>query len=265
MIRNKSQESWEKRSQILGDSREAVMEQSFPPVINAYIERRIHTQEIISKVKNKKLKCLDVGCGYGRIASLVVKKNPNLFVDGIDISKTFVAMYNKKLKGKGKAVVGDVKKLPYKKNTFDFIWVVGTLMYLETLKDQEAGMKELFRVLKKGGEILIIEPNKPGHNLLKLWGFIPFVYRTVLRKRKVETYGIYFPWNRIDSLISNQKGILLEKKGYPFFSFCLLPMIGIGKINSKWTSKALGIVSKLDKNATFPKYSWFVTYIARKP
>lgn len=255
--------AWEKRSKIFGDEKQAVMEQSFPSVVNDYIEK-IHLHEI-EKILGRGVKiCLDVGCGYGRLAYALTKKHPGIFVHGIDIAPTFAALFNKKLKNRGKAVVGDMLNLPFRDNFFDCIWVVVSFMYIENKNDQKKGMHEFFRVLKPGGKLVLIEPNKLGVDLIRLWGFIPYLYRTLLGKSKVETFGITFSFRTLDVLIASSQGKLLYKRGYPALTMLLLPSIIIGRTFPAFVQIILALVKSLDKEIHFPSLSYFLTYVVAK-
>ena len=255
---------WEERGVVFKDKKEAVMEQSFPDIINNYIHAlQIHEIEQFIP-KNTHSLCLDVGCGYGRIAEGIIKKRKNVFVHGIDIAPTFVKLFNKKLKKKGKAVVGSADKLPYKNDTFDVVWIVGALMYFEKYKEQMKVVNELVRVLKPNGKLILIEPNTVGNNIVKLWGGAPFIYRSILRKPKVETYGIQFRPNQIDGLIKKTGGEIVYKKGYPLFTILLLPCIVIGKIFPAILPTILHVTKLADEKFSYPNFSHHITYIVTK-
>lgn len=253
---------WVKRSRIFRDDKRSVMEQSFPKVLNDHIEK-IHLSSLQNIITSKTKKCLDVGCGYGRIAEKIAKKYPQVFIHGIDISPTFVKLYNKKLSKRGKAIVGDIRKLPFSNNYFDCIWVIVTLMYLEKKEDRDKAFKEIFRVLKKNGRLLIIEPNHLGVNIVNLWGLVPFIYRTILRKKKIETFGISFRSHEVIGEIK-KNGELISVKGFPLFTLFLLPNIFLGKINRFLASLILKVTYLFDTFFSFPYTSYFIAYKASK-
>lgn len=255
--------AWEKRSRLFKDSKKAVMEQAFPPVVNDYIES-IHLAEIEKLLDEKVKKCLDVGCGYGRLAQLVAKKYPKVLIYGVDVSSIFVNLFNNKLKKRGKAYVGDIRSLPFNDNSFDVVWVVVTFMYLESSSDQEKGMKELLRVIKPGGRLILIEPNQLGVNIVRLWGFVPFLYRKFLGKSKVETYGVSFTANKIDELISHSHGKVIYKRGYPMLTLLLLPNIFLGRFLPILTRLLLSFTRRVDSVISSPSISYFVVYVAIK-
>lgn len=256
-------ELWERRSKLFKDSKKAVMEQAFPLAVNDYIEE-IHIGEIEKLLNSKVAKCLDVGCGYGRLAKVIAGKNPKLFIHGVDIAPTFVKLFNKNLKKQGKATIGDMRKLPYRDKFFDVIWSIVSFMYLEDNTDQKQGMRELFRVLKPEGKIIFIEPNRLGVNLVRLWGLMPFLYRKFMGIAKVETFGTAFLPDRIDLLIQQAGGKVIYKRGYPMFTLFLLPNIILGRFMPFVTRILLAVVALADKIISHHKFSYFVTYVAIK-
>ena len=112
--------------------------------------------EVITKSHEKIIKrfcvgrVLDFGCGYGRLAGYFDVK----FYVGIDIVPAFIEIARKEHLDK-KFLVGDIRRLPFKRNSFD--WGVGVSMR-EMIRGNtdkwEKCQKELLRVCKK---LLILE------------------------------------------------------------------------------------------------------------
>lgn len=263
MTNDKIVQAWKKRSELLKDDKRSVMDQSFPRAVNDYIGK-IHLREVLAEVNESTSRILDIGCGYGRVAEETTKLYPNVFIYGIDIAPLFVKLFNQRLKKHGKGFLGDMRKLPFKDDYFDYIYIVASFMYLEEKTDQEKGMRELMRVLKKDGKILFIEPNYLGVEIVRLFGLIPLLYRSFLKKKKLETYGIAFPWKRIDRLIEKAGGKILYKKGYPLFSLFILSTVILAKIAPFIAQKALFVFEIFDKKIKFSRTSYFITYAAKK-
>ena len=106
---------------------------------------------------NSKHHVLDGGCGPGVLTRFLAKGMTTGFVTGFDISKHFVEYGNNKIKeaglcGKAKIVVDDGFALSFPDNTFD---IVVNHNYLSVLSDPVAGLKELIRVCKPGGNISV--------------------------------------------------------------------------------------------------------------
>jgi ubiquinone/menaquinone biosynthesis C-methylase UbiE len=110
--------------------------------------------ERMSRIHGKKV--LDIGCGNGRLGSLLVTDND---VEGIDFSEKAVEEARKK---GVKARVGDVAAgLPFSDKIFDMVLIADVL---EHVFDPLGLLTEAKRVLKPGGSILFFIPN--GANLL---------------------------------------------------------------------------------------------------
>ncbi|URZ17761.1 class I SAM-dependent methyltransferase [Clostridium felsineum] len=101
---------------------------------------------------------LDIGCGGGRTVNRLVSLANKGKVCGIDYSSDCVRWasdYNKKLIEEGRVLIKEasVEKLPFEDNKFDFVTAVETIYFWPHLKEN---IKEVRRVLKKGGKFIII-------------------------------------------------------------------------------------------------------------
>lgn len=256
--------AWENRASVFGDKKEGVMQQSFPRLLNDYIHN-LHMREVLKHLPKDACECLDIGCGYGRVASEIVKANKKAFVHGLDISSVFVKLFNERIGEKGKAVVGDIKDLPFSDNKFDSVVCIVTMMYLKKESEQEKAISEMLRVVKSGGKIILIEPNQLGDNIVKLFGLLPFILRKILRRKKVETFGISFPAGRIKKLVDESGGKIMETRGYPFLAVSLLLIIALSKISKPLAAIFLKVIYLLDSIFPFPRFSHVITYVIEKP
>ena len=101
---------------------------------------------------------LDVGCGGGATVRRLAEKAPCGKVYGIDYSEQSVAAsrrINRHLIQTGQVDIrlGTVSDLPYEDNFFDLVSAVETHYFWPHL---EADLREVRRVLKPGGSLLII-------------------------------------------------------------------------------------------------------------
>jgi SAM-dependent methyltransferase len=94
---------------------------------------------------------LDAGCG--RYLRFCREFTAMADVVGIDLEHTFATSNQ----GRPFAVRGDVGALPFPSGHFD---VVISRSVVEHLKDPPAVFREFFRVLRPGGTVIIITPNK---------------------------------------------------------------------------------------------------------
>jgi SAM-dependent methyltransferase len=126
-----------------------------------YIGRRriiaSFVREICSRIKDRRPKILDVGCGTG--ANLVMLGEFGE-AHGIDVSQDALSFCRER--GLKNVQHGAAEDLPFEEGTFD---LVTALDVVEHLDDDLAGLKEFRRVLRPGGRILLFVPA-----FMFLWG-----------------------------------------------------------------------------------------------
>lgn len=98
-------------------------------------------------------KILDVGCADGSLTSQIATHLKNSKVTGVDLYKESIAFAKKKWP-QAKFVVGDARKLPFKNGAFDAVICVETL---EHVPDNHIALKEINRVLKKNGHLIVCQ------------------------------------------------------------------------------------------------------------
>ncbi|MAG76052.1 MAG: hypothetical protein CL811_04750 [Colwelliaceae bacterium] len=107
----------------------------------------------LKKLLTKEDKILDLACGYGRFTIPLAKKGYS--IEGIDITPGFIKKAKEtssKEKVKIRFKVGDMRDLPYKRDSFTkIICMWSAFSEIITRADQKKSIKEMFRVLKKGG------------------------------------------------------------------------------------------------------------------
>ncbi len=101
---------------------------------------------------------LDVGCGGGRTVSKLAALADQGKVYGLDHSKDSVAVArrtNRQWIDRGRVEIREasVSQLPFAENMFDLVTAVETHFWWP---DLPAGMREVLRVLKPGGALLLI-------------------------------------------------------------------------------------------------------------
>ncbi len=108
--------------------------------------------------KNESLQVLDLGCGDGVSEIFMQQYFSNWRVEGIDVSKESIAMAKQKKLSNANFDVYDGINIPFADNSFDMVFVAGVLHHVE-FSLHDAMMKEMKRVLKEGGRLLIYEHN----------------------------------------------------------------------------------------------------------
>lgn len=127
-------------------------------------------------------KVLDVGCGRGDILNYIQNKTKHAY--GLDISKGNIAVAKRLLNRNVKLFTQDItKKTKFPNNYFDIIILTDVI---EHIPDRYSLFKELKRILKKKGRLIIETPNvvKLRNRLDFLFGKYPYTsgYKFVVKQ-----------------------------------------------------------------------------------
>jgi ubiquinone/menaquinone biosynthesis C-methylase UbiE len=176
---------------------------------------------------------LDVGCGTGIISRMYPAKD----ITGMDISEGMLRYHP------GKCLKGSADDIPFEDSSFDA--VIGRSI-LHHLSDAEKALREMRRVLKPGGKLVLWEANKswlaeflrriaqPSERFSETHGSfsdLPGVVRKYFRLRQVKYQGfIAYPLFGFPDIINFEKRLpmkgLVFAAAYKFDEFLSgLPMI----------------------------------------
>ncbi len=105
---------------------------------------------------------LDVATGTGDFAIQALSLDPEK-ITGVDISEGMLEVGRKKIRERSlenriELKYGDSENLPFPENNFDAVTVAFGVRNFENL---ETGIREIYRVLKPGGRIVVLEFSKP--------------------------------------------------------------------------------------------------------
>jgi demethylmenaquinone methyltransferase/2-methoxy-6-polyprenyl-1,4-benzoquinol methylase len=147
---------------------------------------------------------LDLCCGTGDISFALAKCGAE--VTGLDFSKAMLAVAETRL-GNSSAKIqnpkflhGDAQQLPFADESFDVV----TVSYgLRNLASWETGLREMVRVARPGGRVLVLDLGKPDN---RLWRALYFSYLRLC----VPVFGLLFCGNA-----SAYAYILESLKHYP--------------------------------------------------
>lgn len=128
--------------------------------------RKKAVREIVDE--SEPLYVLDVACGTGDFTIEIAKKAAvGSCVTGIDLSEEMMKVGRTKIKAAGVDAVlefGDCEALTYIDESFDRISVGFGVRNFEHLS---VGLKEMCRVLKKGGKLVILELSVPSNPVIR--------------------------------------------------------------------------------------------------
>ena len=130
-------------------------ERMIPTVMNGTYFEHIHRYSFAQEFTDNKI-VLDIASGEG-YGSFVLAKNAD-FVYGVDISEEAISYAKKNYrKDNLEFRVGNTSKIPLDSNSVD---IVVSFETIEHHDQHDEMMKEIKRVLKKDGKLIISSPNK---------------------------------------------------------------------------------------------------------
>lgn len=101
---------------------------------------------------DKNILILDVGCGTGNLLRILGNFGLSFGIDVSDIAISYCKKRNLQ-----RISQCTITEIPFKKNSFDLITALGVLNQQKVIDDSKA-ISEIFRVLKKNGTVLFLEP-----------------------------------------------------------------------------------------------------------
>lgn len=139
-------------------------------------------------VRGLKGEVLDVACGTGDMVLELLKQGAD--VTGVDLSEEMLAIAKRKVKS-GKWKVADAEQLPFGDASFD---AVTCAFGVRNFVHLEQGLNEMLRVLKPGGQLVILELATPDTPLVKPFynlytrRIIPWLGSRIAGNREAYTY-----------------------------------------------------------------------------
>ena len=130
--------------------------------INNYNVVRNEFQDYL-KSKNKKI--LEVGCSTGNLARQIIDMDNNSYY-GVDISKEYINIATKSTT-KGKFLYMDARKLDFDNEFFDIVMLSSVLHHIDDVVGKNC-FKEVHRVLKKNGVVIVAEPILNSKSLISI-------------------------------------------------------------------------------------------------
>jgi ubiquinone/menaquinone biosynthesis C-methylase UbiE len=107
---------------------------------------------------------LDVGCGTGFATAGLLDHLEA--VHGLDQSAHQLAKATDKFGDDDRVTLyrGDAERLPFRANTFDVVWSSGSIEYWP---NPVATLRDMRRVARPGGQVLVVGPDAPDSRLLR--------------------------------------------------------------------------------------------------
>lgn len=154
-------------------------------------------RKTISILKNESPQLiLDVATGTGDLAFSAHKRLKPKKIIGLDISKGMLDVGRIKIKKKNledslEFIYGDSENIPFEDNYFDAVMVS---FGVRNFEDLNVGLKEIHRVLKPSGRLLVLEFSKPKKFPIKQSYYLysnfilPFFGKLISKDKSAYTY-----------------------------------------------------------------------------
>ena len=127
---------------------------------------------------------LDLATGTADLAITLAQSGPRVHtVHGVDMAEKMLAIGSRKVEAaqlKDRIILqkGDAQALPFVNDTFD---AAAIAFGIRNVGDLRLGLMEMYRVLKKGGRVLVLEFSIPGNVFFRLghWVYLTFIVPVV--------------------------------------------------------------------------------------
>src|ERR1044071_2175485 len=182
-------------------------------------------EEICRKVTDRRPRILDVGCGTGANLLMLSKYGD---AEGVDISEDALAFCRER--GLDKVKLGAAEELPYEDGTFDLVTAFDVVEHMD---NDLAGLKEMRRVLRPGGRVLLFVPT-----FMFLWGLQDDVSHHRRRYRLSQLRRVL-----------ERAGFEIERSTYANITF-FLPILLVRKL-----MQLTGIKAESENNINVPAFN----------
>ena len=137
--------------------------------LSAGIDKRWRKKAIAELAKEKPQVLLDVATGTADMAIRAAKVLQPQKIVGIDISEKMLEIGKRKIENEGltgkiELQKGDSETINFSDNTFDAVMVAFGVRNFENLQQ---GLSEIFRVMKPGARLVVLEFSKPKAGLIR--------------------------------------------------------------------------------------------------
>ncbi len=209
-------------------------------------------EELIKSSLNKGMVVLDAGCGKAGILGKYAGEAKT--VVGIDADRESLKS-NPLLNN---LIVGNLEDLPFKDESFHLITCQWTLEHLE---EPQKAFQEFNRLLKKGGQLIVITSNIYNYVMI-LSKLMPLSLKqkilAKLGRGESDTFPTYYRCNSPSRLLKMTKSTGFQKRrfelvGNPFYFFVSKPLFILAVLYERLTDRPFLRKGKIHMVASFVK------------
>lgn len=199
-----------------------------------------YLRKLAQKYVCDEMKVLDVGCGNARLFFLLLK-DWQIEYTGIDNCEEFLKKAKQKYQTEAEKIKikppvfmrADILNLPISDEQFDLVFCCGALHHVPSLELRLQAVKEIYRVLRKGGRVIFT--NWDIWNLGHIWHYGLWRLLFGLRYRNLDRGDTFAPWGA-------------ERRYFHAFTVPemsnLLQMVGFKILENYYADKEGGSVSR---------------------
>lgn len=197
----------------------------------------------LSKMRGKRI--LDVGSNVGMISRYASQANS---VVGIDIETSFLNRA-KEIAPKAEFIRASMDALPFENDSFDVVLFSHTvpgndfvLPGTDVVAFREKTFREAFRVLRKGGTLLLTSPNREWRQwqrdrsaFSEKEGFLPVVHGKIFEEVATYTDRVFIGgWDRLPTLLGPLEDLFIGAMPPRSWRYCSLPPKLLCKSSFVW-------------------------------
>ncbi|GAB4577379.1 MAG: hypothetical protein Fur0022_01100 [Anaerolineales bacterium] len=142
----------------------------YDTVMDKLMRETTFKQALVRQARVKKgHRVLDLGCGTATLTLLIKMAHADAEVTGLDGDPKALGIARDKVAKSGLNITFDegmAFNLPYTDNSFDRVFS-GLLFHHLTREDKERTLKEVYRVLRPGGELHVADWGKPANAFMR--------------------------------------------------------------------------------------------------
>lgn len=233
-------------------------------------------RDIIELLPESANDVLDVGCGTGTFEQIMLlyPNKSDINITGVDFSSKSIEVAKSKQIPKAVFLCGEAERLPFRDNSFDCCLLIEVV---EHISDKESAIKELRRVLRTDGTLIITTPNKECvalrlHNLLNS---LLMTLATIITRRRIIHKDEYLSTKELFALVKDTEFKVSKLAARYLMSVSLtFPVIGgiwgiIPPLPPSLNLKLLKFMLKLEERYKLPGliqryFCWTVFLCAKK-